>query len=87
MKFQYIQGLEFQLSNSSIFQVFQDAYEPCGLYIEYLMHFIVSRTHLGQLLSNLAKLVHSQYTGVLGHSRHHASNRNIVTCSMGKAEE
>ena len=28
MKFQYIQGLEFQLSNSSIFQVFQDVYEP-----------------------------------------------------------
>ena len=28
-KFQYIQGLEFLLSNSSIFQVFQDVYEPC----------------------------------------------------------
>ena len=32
MKFQYIQGLELQLSNSSIFQVFQDAYEPCKMY-------------------------------------------------------
>ena len=28
-KFQYIQGLEFLLSNSSIFKVFQDVYEPC----------------------------------------------------------
>ena len=56
-----------------------------GRYIEYLMHFIVSRAHLGQLINNLAKVgyIHS----VLGHSRHHASNRNIVTCSMGKAEE
>ena len=25
-------------------------------YIEYLMHFIVSRAHLGQLISNLAKV-------------------------------
>ena len=30
-KFQYIQGLEFLLSNSSIFQVFQDVYEPCSM--------------------------------------------------------
>ena len=29
-KFQYIQGLEFVLSNSSIFQVFQDVDEPCS---------------------------------------------------------
>ena len=52
MKFQYIKGLEFQLSNSSIFQVFQDAYEPCNnsknivLYeIQYIgysnVHFVV----------------------------------------------
>ena len=27
-KFQYIQGLELLLSNSSIFKVFQDVYEP-----------------------------------------------------------
>ncbi len=27
-----------------------------GRYIEYLMHFIVSRAHLGQLISNLAKV-------------------------------
>ena len=40
MKFQYIQGLEFQLSNSSIFQVFQDAYEPC----------VMSRTPSGKRL-------------------------------------
>ena len=30
-KFQYIQGLEFYLSNSSIFKVFQDVYEPCNV--------------------------------------------------------
>ena len=27
-----------------------------GRYIEYLMHFIVSRAHLGQLISYLAKV-------------------------------
>ena len=48
MKFQYIQGLEFQLSISSIFQVFQDVYEPCLLsFVCPLFCFLVgARTYL-----------------------------------------
>ena len=40
------------------------------------MHFIILRAHLGQLLSNLAKV---GTFSVFGQSRHHVSNRNIVT--------
>ena len=44
MKFQYIQGLEFILSNYIDFHVFQDVYEPCYLPSVVLLHLLLRRS-------------------------------------------